>query len=285
MAAVFVLPIGQADGAAPVAALLSTAGWAAAGARVAGGSWIVCPSGVIDPPEARRRAAPRTAPDAATPTGTGAEDLGGPESLGDPDGLGGPGGLLRRITPPVAKTLAKDVRARHRAGDFRIDPAGPWTGQTVDFVWQRHELFHTAGLDLARALGAPSVLFVPATKVWEAERWGTHRPGWGALVERTGERPALEGADLVACGSQEVAEQAARLGAAPERILLTPSGVDLDLFDIEAEGRERQRELLGLTGRFVVGWVGSFQPFHAVERAIDAVAPLADTSLLLEVGS
>ncbi len=157
-------------------------------------------------------------------------------------------------------------------------------GATVAFVWQRHELFHTAGVDLARELGVPSVLFVPATHVWEADEWGTRRPGWRGLAERAGEAPALRAADVVACGTELVAEQARRIGARPESILITPTGVDLDVFALgleEEATRTQVRERLGLRGRFVVGWVGSFRPFHALDQAITAVAGIDDATLLL----
>lgn len=258
MAAVFVLPTLTAGQHGPVAAYLSTAGWAAAAGELLDGAWIVSPDGTIDPAEARRRATTRS---------------------GRP--AGPPGAPRHPHVPAVVKTFVKDVRRFRQARRFAVAPDGPWTGRRVDFVWQRHELFHTAGLDLADALGVPSVLFAPATTVWEAERWGTRRPGWGSLLERIGERPALARADVVACGSPEVAEQAQRLGVAPERLVITPTGVDLELFDDVARQRVAQRQALGVTDRFVVGWVGSFRPFHAIGRAIDAVAGLPDATLLL----
>lgn len=260
MAAVFVLPTTAVGQRGPVAAYLSTAGWAAAAERVLGGAWIVCPSGTIDPVEARHIGSRAMPADRSEP----------------------PGSRLRFIPAP-AKTLVKDVRHRHRARAFHVDPVGPWADSDIDFVWQRHDLFQTAGLDLARRLGRPSVLFAPATAVWEAERWGTHRPGWRGLAERFGERPALTTADVVACGAPEVAEQALRMGTRPERIVITPTGVDLDLFDPppDAAARAAQRDQLGLGGRFVVGWVGSFRPFHSLDRAVDAVADLEGATLLL----
>ena len=150
----------------------------------------------------------------------------------------------------------------------------------VAFVWQRHELFQQAGLRLARKLAVPSVLFVPATVVWEAEQWGVGRPGWGSWLEAAGESPALRSADVVACGTSEVAEQARRLGVPEDRLVVTSSGVDLALFDEETEPAPLRDEL-GLTGRFVVGWVGSFRRFHALEQAVDAVAHLEQAALLL----
>jgi glycosyltransferase involved in cell wall biosynthesis len=238
-----------------VAALVSTGGWATAAERMLGRAWVVTPDAVLTPSEARRR--------------------GSDPVLGSP---GRPG--VRRRLPTVAKTAAKDVlnwRLRRR---FDIAPDGAWSGTDVAFVWQRHDLFHTAGLRLARRLGAPSVLFVPAAKVWEAQQWGTTRPGWGGWLERRAERPSLLLADVVACGSEAVVNEVRRIGVSEERVLLTPTGADLDLFADPPEPAPLRRRL-GLEDRFVVGWVGSFRRFHALEQAVEATAGVAGATLLL----
>jgi glycosyltransferase involved in cell wall biosynthesis len=237
-----------------VASLLSTAGWAAAAERLLGRSWVVTPSGVLTPAEVRRR--------------------------GSDPGLQSPERRVRRRLPVVAKTAAKDALSWRLGRQFDIDAHGPWSATEIAFVWQRHELFHTPGLKLAQHLGVPSVLFVPATKVWEATQWGTARPGWACWLERRGERPPLLGADVVACGSEAVVDQVVRIGVPEERVLLTPTGVDLDAF-AEAPDPAPLRRRLGLDGRFVVGWIGSFRRFHALEQAVEAVAAVPESSLLL----
>jgi glycosyltransferase involved in cell wall biosynthesis len=195
------------------------------------------------------------------------------------------GGGLRagwhRAVPTVAKTFAKDVREARRARRFQIDPRGPWTSaeRRIEFVWQRHELFHTAGLDLATSLAVPSVLFVPALVVWQAEQWGVRRPGWGSMLERQGELPALRRATLVACGTDLVAEQVARRGVDETRLLVTPTGVDADVFGV-AHDREAVRRDLGVDG-FVVAWSGSFRPFHSLDHLIEAAANVDGLTLLL----
>jgi glycosyltransferase involved in cell wall biosynthesis len=255
-AAVFVLPTSTAGQQGPVAAWMSTAGWAAAARRVLGSACIVTPGGVVEPEEARRRG---SAPHLATNGVTG----------------------WRRRIPDLAKTAFKDARAWDRARRFRVDPT-PFADLDLAFVWQRHELFHKAGLDLARALRVPSVLFVPATHMWEARQWGVRRPGWHGVAERAGEAPALRRADVVACGTAVVAEQVERLGARADAIVVTPTGVDLDVFaDADADAGAGVRRRVGLADRFVVGWVGSFRRFHALEQAIDALAGVDDAALLL----
>ena len=238
-----------------MASLLSTAGWASAAERVLGRSWLVANDGVLTPAEARRR--------------------GSHPSLRSPERP-----RLRRHVPAMAKTGARDLHSWWRNRAFVVEPEGPWSDTRVRFVWQRHELFKSTGMRLARDLGVPSVLFVPATKVWEAEQWGTTRPRWGHWLERVGERPSLVGADVVACGSRAVVDQVLRLGVSPERVLLTPTGVDLDLFAEQPDPTPLRRRLR-LDGRFVVGWVGSFRSFHAVEQAVEAAATVEGASLLL----
>jgi glycosyltransferase involved in cell wall biosynthesis len=252
--AVFVLTDPTVRQQGPVAALVSTAGWASAARRVLGQAWIATPTATLEPDEARRAGSATHL--ARTPA---------------------PG--WARHVPVLAKTAAKDILQWRQSRRAVIDPNGLWQPGEVAFVWQRHELFQTAGLELARRLGAPSVLFVTAPQVWEARQWGVRRPGWERLLERRGDVPALRAADLVACGTEPVAEAVLRLGVREDRVLITPTGVDLDQFDGSDGTSARVR--LGLEGRFVVGWVGSFRGFHAVESAIEVVAEVDGATLLL----
>jgi glycosyltransferase involved in cell wall biosynthesis len=252
--AVFVLPTTTADQQGPVASWLSTAGWASAAEHVLGRAWVVTPGGVVDRREVRRRGSD---PQLATETASS----------------------WRRRVPVVVKTAVKDVRQWQRARRFHVDPTGPWHGHHVEFVWQRHELFHSAGPELARTLGVPSVVFVPAPLVWEAEQWSVPRP-WSRWLERVGERPVLTAADLVACGTDMVADQVRRLGVRDDRILVTPTGVDLELFD-EGLDRGAARAHLAFGDELVVGWVGSFRRFHGAEQAVEAVTGLDGVALLM----
>lgn len=255
--AIFVLPTTNVGQLGPVAGWISTCGWAAATQRELGHAWIVTRHGILTVDEVRRRAAADHSPPA-----------------GDR--------RVRGLVPPVAKTLVKDVREARRARGFRVGPSGPWSadGTEIAFVWQRHELFHRSGIDLAAQLGVPSVLFVPALTVWQAERWGVKRPGWGRLLEQRAEAPALRSATLVACGTDVIAEQVARLGVPEARVLVTPTGVDLELFAAPVD-HAAARRALGIGDGFVIGWSGSFRPFHQLDQLVQAVAGVPDATLLL----
>jgi glycosyltransferase involved in cell wall biosynthesis len=253
--AIVVLPTVTTGQQGPVAALVSAAGWASGMQRLLGHAWIVTPDGMLSSGELRRRASDsKLAPV--------------------------PSAAWHHRIPVVVKTAVKDARDWRRAHRFHIDPAGPWNGYDVACVWQRHELFASAGPRLARTLGVPSVVFVPAALVWQAREWGVHRPGWGRWVELAGEQAPLRNADVVACGSEAVAAEVRRLGIDDRRIVITPTGVDPDLFATPVD-RDAMRRRLGLEGRFVAGWVGSFRKFHSLDQAVDALAGLDDATLLL----
>ena len=244
--AVFVLPVEVAGKTGPVAAWLTTSGWAAAAERRWGDAWVATPGGVFTPQEARRLAArPGMAPASRS-------------------------AWWRRI-PTILVTAAKDVRQWRAARGFevRLDD-GPWKSRDVIMVWQRHELFAQAGAELARRSHAPLVIFAAAPQVWEARTWGVRRPGWGRLLERRGEAPQLRSADLVVCPSELVATELRRASGRTGPVLVVPGGVDTTQFRPDVDGRPVRGEL-GLDGRMVIGWAGSFRPFHGLDVAVDAM--------------
>ena len=252
--AVFVVSRSTRGQTGPLGMWMMAAGWSAAGETAFGRSWLITEEGVLDPAQARALASRTTLSSSRGATS------------------------WKRHIPTMVKTAMKDVRDYRRARRFAADlPAGEWDDAVeIAFVWQRHDLFQTAGHDLARRLGAPLALCVDAPVVWEARRWGVRRPGWGGLLERFGENPLLKSADLVLAVSEEVADQVAKRGVPRERILVTPNGVDIHVFTPDADGGSVRRRY-DLDGRFVVGWIGGFHKFHGLDLAIDMAASLKET--------
>lgn len=263
--AVFILPIAAGSGPTPNASWITTAGWASAAQQRWGKSWVFTPDGMMSPDEILERAS-----QLVTATNF----------------------LRRRLTwlPQVVKTAAKDIRLLIAARRFRraVTRSSLIEGGFA-FVWQRHVPFHRAGVALADTVGCPVVLSVHALMVQEAHQWGIRRPGWGRIMERLGERRILRQADLVACVSDEIAELVGSLGVPDDRIFVTPNGVDLERFHPVEPDRSIQQRLRLDSGRFVLGWVGSFRAFHGLEQLFDAMEDLQDrgrqiTLLLIGVG-
>ena len=260
----FVLPVAPRGWRGPVAPWITTAGWADAARRVVGDAWVVTPHGVLDPESVWAEAS-------------------------RPSLASRPPAWWRGLVPELAVTLAKDARSAVHGRRFAGAIAdGPWRNDDADvaFVWQRHDLFNHAGLRAARSLQRPLVTFAAAPLVWEARRWGVRRPGWGRVVERLGEVKPLAAADVVACTSDEVADELARLGVPAAKLLVTPAGVDIARFTPETSGAG-VRERYGIGEAPVIGWTGSFRRLHGLDSILRAVAKVNathDDVVLLLVG-
>lgn len=247
-AALFVMPRGAEEWANAAALWVTVAGWAEAARRRFGSAWVVTPDAVVAPDAVLDYTRPRPGNATGTPRFP--------------------------FVPTVAQTAAKDARRTLRARAFGdAGERAEWRDASLAFVWQHHDLFHRAGAPVATRHRVPLVSYVHAPQVWEARQWGVQRPGWGRLVERYGEQPQLRASAVVACVSDEVADELVRLGVGRERLLVSPMAVDAERFTPSVSGAPTRR-VLGLTDTFVVGWIGSFRGFHGLDSVVEAFALL-----------
>ena len=130
------------------------------------------------------------------------------------------------------------------------------------FVYQRYSLNSYAGLAASRRMGVPFVLEYNGSEVWVGRHWG-HPIRYEALSSRI-ERLNLVGADLVVVVSRPLADEVARAGVDQRRILVNPNGVNPDQYRPDVDGL-RVRASLGWTDRIVVGFIGTFGPWHGAE--------------------
>jgi glycosyltransferase involved in cell wall biosynthesis len=155
-------------------------------------------------------------------------------------------------------------------------------GVRPDFLYQRHSVFSFAGIFLARRLACPLVLEVNAvTGRWAREGGETIRLGpLAAAIERYVFRQAA----LLVAVSSVLRDQLVEEGVPAGKILVNPNGVDPDRFrpDVPSAGI---RERLGLNGRTVVGFIGTFGTWHGVEELGQAIQKVgrarADVHFLL----
>lgn len=152
-------------------------------------------------------------------------------------------------------------------------------GAPPDLVYQRYNRFNAAGVVLSLALGRPLCLEFNGSEIWVAENWDPvgQRRLLGVI-----ERLNLHAAALVVVVSEVLAADLERMGVERDRILVNPNGADPERF-APGSGGDRVRRELGLDGRLVAGFLGTFGPWHGVDvlaRAIVATAHL-DLSYLL----
>jgi glycosyltransferase involved in cell wall biosynthesis len=150
-------------------------------------------------------------------------------------------------------------------------------------LYERYSLFGWAGVELARKHGIPLILEVNAPLCMEQAGYDLFP--LAALAERI-EGDVLRSASLVVTVSDWLADWASRLGVASDRILTIPNAVDDRLFR-QLPDRTEAALALGLNGHRVIGYVGSFQPWHDIDGLLAAFQSLLtlDSSLrLLLVG-
>jgi glycosyltransferase involved in cell wall biosynthesis/2-polyprenyl-3-methyl-5-hydroxy-6-metoxy-1,4-benzoquinol methylase len=144
-----------------------------------------------------------------------------------------------------------------------------------DFVYQRYSVLNYSGARVADRLGCPLVLEYNGPEVWVARNWAT-RLTFEGLADRI-EGANLKRADLIVVVSRALQEELVPRGVPPERILVNPNAVDPARYHPAIDG-EPIRRRLGLEEKLVIGFIGTFGPWHGAEVLAQAVRPV--TALL-----
>jgi len=155
-----------------------------------------------------------------------------------------------------------------------------WREGTPRFIYQRYAVNNITGLLLARQFRAPLVIEYNGSEVWINRHWGKALADEELALRL--EWLNLSAADLVVVVSQALADELVERGLSSQRILVNPNGVDPDRYRPDIDG-SHVREALGLVGRRVIGFIGTFGPWHGAEVLAEAAGRmLADTPALRE---
>jgi PEP-CTERM/exosortase A-associated glycosyltransferase len=126
----------------------------------------------------------------------------------------------------------------------------------------------------ARSLGLPCVYEIRA--LWEdatAERGDTSEGSLRYRLTRGGESFLAKRVDAVTCICEGLRKDLQGRGLAPECLHVVPNGVDVARF-VPRPPDEATRARLGLQGKTVVGYIGTFFGFEGVEDLVEALAKL-----------
>jgi glycosyltransferase involved in cell wall biosynthesis len=135
-------------------------------------------------------------------------------------------------------------------------------GRTPAFVYQRYSLNNYSGLRAARRLGVPFVLEYNGSEVWMSRHWG--RPLVHEKLSERIERLNLCAADLVVVVSTPMKDEIVARGVDGARVFVNPNGVDADRYSPSVDGTA-VRSKYGLADSVVVGFIGTFGPWHGAE--------------------
>ncbi len=178
--------------------------------------------------------------------------------------------LARRLLPAALAELAELAynipayrRLRRAARGFR-----------PDVIYERYNLFYLAGAVLARREKIPFFLEVNAPLAEERARFGGLRLG---RLARWAEDHVWRAAERVFAVTGVLGERITRRGVAPERLVITPNGIDLAAFPAPGDGATARETL-------VLGFTGFVREWHGLDAVITALAtPGADPRLRLVI--
>jgi glycosyltransferase involved in cell wall biosynthesis len=135
-------------------------------------------------------------------------------------------------------------------------------GRPLSFVYQRYSLNNYAGIRVARSHHVPLIIEYNGSEIWMSRHWG-HPLKYEALSERI-ERLVLASADLIVVVSRAMEDELIARGFDRSRIFVNVNGVDETRYRPDVDGRAvREREDLG--GKIVIGFIGTFGPWHGAD--------------------
>lgn len=177
---------------------------------------------------------------------------------------------LHRVTPEVRAWTSAELHRLH-FNERLAQAAARLAGGPGRLIYQRYSLDNWTGAALARRDNRPFVLEFNGPELWMAESWGV--PLRHARLAARIEQANLEAADLVSVVSEPLRRHVVERGIPEERVLLNPNGVDPDRFRPDLDGGAA-RTRLGVGGALVIGFIGTFGPWHGVETLAEAFAAL-----------
>jgi glycosyltransferase involved in cell wall biosynthesis len=137
-----------------------------------------------------------------------------------------------------------------------------------DFIYQRYARFSWVGVVAAMRIKRPLFLEYNGSEVWVGRHWD--RVGSLDLLERY-ERLNLDAAARIFVVSEVERRNLEMRGVHAEKIVVNPNGVDVERFRPGVGGAETRGELGIKEDEVVAGFVGTFGPWHGVEKLAEAI--------------
>jgi glycosyltransferase involved in cell wall biosynthesis len=154
------------------------------------------------------------------------------------------------------------------------------TTETFDFIYQRYSRFNWTGVTLSIITGLPLALEFNGSEVWVSQSWDP--VGQLALLKRF-ERLNQRAADFIFTVSEVERRNVIRTGVDASKVFANPNGVDTDKFRKDCGGREIRRQL-NIEDKIVVGFLGTFGPWHGAPVLAEAATRVKSPCHFLFIG-
>lgn len=158
---------------------------------------------------------------------------------------------------------------------------------SFDAIYHRYSGFSFAGAFLARKKELPLVLEFNSSDVWKIKYWEQPKNGLVGLFEKLLqnlftlpmvqflERYNLDRASVIVVVSEVLKENLLKRKVPLEKILVNPNGADPTIYSPDVTG-ERIRVKYNLQDKTVLGFIGTFGPWHGVVELANAIIRFYD---------
>jgi len=145
--------------------------------------------------------------------------------------------------------------------------SGGLGSREFDVIYQRYSRFNWTGVALSLITGLPLLLEFNGSEVWISSHWDPIGQLW--LLKRF-ERLNERAADLIFVVSEAERRSVIASGISAEKIVTNPNGVDINVFRPGAGGNEIRGSLGINDDQIVVGFIGTFGPWHGAPVLAEA---------------
>lgn len=184
--------------------------------------------------------------------------------------------LVRKHVPVSVKELCSNMQFL-----FTLRNEVP----SFDAIYHRHAAYSFVGAYLSQKYHVPLILEFNSSEVWKSEHWSIKNVGLKRCLKtiyqrifefpfiRWVERYNLHHAAMIVTVSEVLKDFLLSSGVEEHRILVNPNGVDIKKFAPHCGGDEI-REQYELTGKCVVGFIGTFGQWHGILELGRAIVKL-----------
>ncbi len=162
-----------------------------------------------------------------------------------------------------------EILFTHQLQQFLQKHCDRWS---PSLIYQRYSLGNYTGALMKLQRSIPYICEYNGSFVWMARQWNGRKLFHEQLLERI-ELFNLHAADLVVVVSRPMRDELIGRGIDEQKILVNPNGVDTDQYSPESDGRD-VRQRYGIKDELVIGFIGTFGPWHGAEVLAEAFGKL-----------
>jgi glycosyltransferase involved in cell wall biosynthesis len=143
----------------------------------------------------------------------------------------------------------------------------------ISLIYQRYSINNFLGAEIAIKYNLPLIIEFNGSEVWISKNWG--RPLKYEYLSKKIELLVLKKADLIVVVSSPIKNDLVNLGINSDKILVNPNGVDPDVYTPTLDSSQL-KEHLCIENKVILGFIGTFGPWHGAEILAEAFCLLIE---------